>query len=162
MRPGKTRNHLLAALVMLTAAAPAAALAADPAVEALELYRAGKCVQAEPLLRDVLSKQPKNTVVRKMLAGCLVQLHRPEEATLEYRQILKTAPGDPEAIRALQPPPPPPQPQQRAALPRPQPPEAMERAHAGTALESAEKLIAAGRLEEAEPVLTALVSRSPE
>lgn len=161
MRPRKTRNHLLAALVILTAAAPAA-LAADSAVEALELYRAGKCVQAEPLLRDILSKQPKNTVVRKMLAGCLVQLHRPEEARLEYQQVLKNAPGDPEAIRALQPPPEPqPQPQ-RAALPKPRPPEAMERARAGASLENAEKLIAAGRLDEAEPLLTALIGRSPE
>ena len=157
MRPGKTRNHLLAALAILTAAATAA-LAADPAVEALELYRAGKCVQAEPLLRDVLSKQAKNTVVRKLLASCLVQLRRPEEARQEYRQVLKTVPGDPEAMRALQPPTPP----QQAAQTPPRPPEATERARAGASLESAERLIAAGRLEEAEPILTALAGRSPD
>lgn len=157
MRPGKTRNHLLAALAILAAAAPSV-LAADPAVEALELYRAGKCAQAEPLLRDILSKQPKNTAVRKLLAGCLVQLHHPEEARLEYQQILKTVPGDPEAIRALQPPAPP----QRAVQARPQPPEATERARASAPLDNAEKLIAAGRLEEAEPILAGLVNRLPD
>ena len=122
------------------------------------MYRAGKCVQAEPLLRDVLSKQPKNTAVRKLLAGCLVQLHRPDDARLEYRKVLETVPGDTEAIRALQPQAPP----QHVAQARPQPPEATERVRAGAALDSAEKLIAAGRLDEAEPILAALVNRSPD
>jgi tetratricopeptide (TPR) repeat protein len=158
MRPGKTRNRLLAALAVLAAVLPA--VTADPAVEALQLYRAGKCAQAEPLLREVLAKQPKNAAVRKLLAGCLVQLHRADEARLEYQQVLKTVPGDPEALRALQPQPAP----ARVAQVHPQAPapEAAERAKAGAALDSAEKLIAAGRLEEAERILTGLAERSPD
>ena len=52
-------------------------VAADTAVEALQLYRAGKCSQAEPLLREILAQSPKDIPARKLLASCLVQLHRP-------------------------------------------------------------------------------------
>jgi len=165
MRGAKPQSHfltvlvpsgLVAAIALLSAAAPSAH-AADPAVEALELYRAGKCAQAEPLLRDILSKQTKNTAARKLLAGCLVQLHRPDEARQEYQVVLKTVPGDPEALRALQPAV---QREVRAATPPSS--EAVERAHAGAALDNAEKMIAAGRLEQAEPLLNDLIKRSPD
>src|SRR5262249_36466610 len=146
-RTGRVEPALLALLVL----SAATSFAADPAVEALALYRAGKCSQAEPLLRDLISKQPKNVAAHKLLAGCLVQLHRASDARGEYQTVLKIAPGDPDATRALQPalatrePP---------AAPRPTPSaEAVERARAGQALEVAEKLIAAGRLDEAAAAL---------
>src|SRR3954471_12748770 len=96
-------KQTFAILSILAAASIPTAMAADPMVEALELFRAGKCGQAEPMLRGILTKQPKDIAARKLLANCLVQLHRADDARAEYQAVLKMAPGDPESVRALQP-----------------------------------------------------------
>src|SRR5258708_24197508 len=70
---------------------------------ALELYRSGDCRAAEVIFNDLLRKEPRNLTIRKMLADCLTQDRRPEEARQEYQRILRLAPGDIDATRALQP-----------------------------------------------------------
>lgn len=96
---------------------------------ALELYRSGDCRAAETIFKEILRKEPSNVTIRKMLADCLTQDNRLEDARQEYQRIIKLAPGDADARRILTPEPPPP------ALPKPAAPkgpsEVMERVRTG-------------------------------
>ena len=81
--------------------------------------------------------------------------------------MLKISPGDVDAARALAPlqasAPAPPQSQRHAVVPaKAQNPEVIERARAGAPLDKAEKLIMAGKLEEAEQILETLLEHSNE
>jgi predicted Zn-dependent protease len=71
--------------------------------KALELYRGGNYRAAEAIFKEILKKEPRNITIHKMLADCLMQDNRLEEAKQEYRQILRLSPGDADAKRVLTP-----------------------------------------------------------
>jgi tetratricopeptide (TPR) repeat protein len=127
---------------------------------ALELYRSGDYRAAESIFKEILRKEPSNVTIRKMLADCLTQDNRPEEARQEYQRILKLAPGDTDARRVLTPEPPP------AAPPKPAAPkgnsEVIERVRTGGDIERAEREAQAGRLPEAAALLESVHKRFPE
>lgn len=132
----------------------------DGLPKALELYRSGNYRAAEAIFREILNKEPRNITIRKMLADCLVQDNRLEEAKQVYRQVLRLAPGDPDARRVLTPEPaapPPPKP----AAPRGSS-ESIERVRTGGDIERAERAAQAGRLTEAAALLESIQKRFPE
>ncbi len=132
----------------------------DGLPKALELYRSGNYRAAEAIFREILNKEPRNITIRKMLADCLVQDNRLEEAKQVYRQVLRLAPGDPDARRVLTPEP--------AAPPPPKPAapkgssESIERVRTGGDIERAERAAQAGRLTEAAALLESIQKRFPE
>ena len=153
-----------AAVVILAALVCPSMRAQQPAADGLrrglELYRGGDCPAARRIFADILQREPQNLTVHKMMADCLTQEHRTEEARQEYETILRIAPGDPDATQALHPEPVP------AVQPKPAPAppantEVGERVRAGGEIESAEREIQAGRLDQAITLLNALHSRMP-
>jgi tetratricopeptide (TPR) repeat protein len=137
------------------------AFADTTSLQVLELYRRGDCKDALPLMEQLLQKDPRNSSIRKLMAGCLVKQGRADQAHEQYRKVLEFSPGDAEASSALRPAvmakatPPPVQAPKR-------PVEPPDRARAGKPLEEAERAIEAGKLEEAEHILLDLQARQPE
>lgn len=129
--------------------------------KALELYRSGNYRAAESIFREILKKEPRNVTIRKMLAECLTQDNRREEARQEYQQVLRIAPGDVDATRVLTPEPAPPPPSPRPAAPKASS-EVIERIRTGGELERAEREAQAGRLSEAAAMLESVSKRFPE
>lgn len=155
----------VALATMLGVLAPPAAQqlwAQEGLPRALELYRSGDYRAAESIFKEILRKEPSNLTIRKMLADCLTQDRRPEEARQEYQRILRLSPGDADARRALTPEPAPPPP----AAPKPPAPrgssEVIERVRTGGEIERAEREAQAGRLPEAAALLETVIKRFPE
>ncbi len=130
--------------------------------KALELYRSGNYRAAESIFREILRKEPRNVTIHKMLADCLVQDNRMEEAKRVYQQVLRLSPGDVDAKRVLTPEPVAPAP----APPKPAAPkgsaEVSERIRTGGEIERAEREAQAGRLTEAAAILESIQKRFPE
>jgi tetratricopeptide (TPR) repeat protein len=127
-------------------------------VKLLELYRRGRCVEADTLFQEFLKAQPRNTSIRKLYGSCLLQQQRTEEARTQYKAVLQISPGDLEAAEALNPT------ATRVTQPMPKgtAERSPERMRAGPDLDEAERLIQAKRLEEAERLLERILSRLPD
>lgn len=69
--------------------------------QALILYRAGKCGEAEPLFEKILLRDPKNIAVRKLLGNCYLREKRMDDARTQFQLVLDTAPKDTEAAEGL-------------------------------------------------------------
>jgi tetratricopeptide (TPR) repeat protein len=111
------------------------------------------------LLVNTLGREPRNLIIRRMLAGCLSREGRTAEAREQYERILDIAPGDAEAMQYLR--------ARPAPAPAPQPAPARtapptERQAAGSDFDRAERLIKAGQLPEAEQLLAGIVAARPD
>lgn len=81
-----------AALVALTAGIPAAA-ACRRCAEAQSLYVSGKADEAVALLKKELKKNKSSPEARGLLAMCLFEVKKPEDAAKEVTEFLHTGPG---------------------------------------------------------------------
>lgn len=133
-------------------------------VQALNYYRTGSCKEAEPLFEKILLRQPKNIAVRKLLACCLIQDKKMEEARAQFQLVLHDSPQDMEAFAGL-----------RTATTELQSREELKQtlaieSRAVTAeplrssheFKQAEERIKVRRLDEAEKILQGIVSRHPD
>jgi tetratricopeptide (TPR) repeat protein len=148
---------LMLSLAAIVAAEPTPS-PTETSRRALELYRQGNCKEATPLLERILATQPSQVTVRKMYADCLGKQGQKAQSAAQYRQVLREAPGDKGSRTMVTP----------AAAPAPaKPPVAAnpetvsDWALSGGKLTGAERLIKAGKLDDAEKSLLALIGKMP-
>lgn len=136
----------------------------DLVARSLELFRQGDCAAAKPVMEQVLSREPKNIAVRKLLGRCFLKDGRWEEARAQFQRALDTAPQDSAAFEGL-----------RSAVAEIQKQEQIrqtlaiesrqsvaEKLEASHAFQEAEELIKAYRLTEAERILADVVKKHPD
>src|SRR5512135_2869963 len=84
---------------MLNATCPAQTSAgADLRARSLELYRKGDCAGAMPIFQQLLEQQPKNAAFRKLLAQCLLDQKKWEDARMQFEIVIRDSPNDLDAV----------------------------------------------------------------
>lgn len=84
---------------MLNGTCPAQTSAgADLRARSLELYRKGDCAGAMPIFQQLLEQQPKNAAFRKLLAQCLLDQKKWEDARMQFEIVMRDSPNDLDAV----------------------------------------------------------------
>lgn len=140
--------RILVAAIVVAGALPAAEPSTvDLTLAALEAYRNGDCKAAVPKLEALLAKQPKNRSARQLLTSCQEGLSAAKPKPQPAAPGANASPEKPKKDRPAAP-----------AVPSV---EAKERGEAGADFDKAERLIKAGKFDEAEALLEKVVARSP-